>query len=57
MKHLSRLLLLAIALAIGGLLGYFLLPNFEPIKMIIFGAACFVLGEVLYQVDKRIQKK
>lgn len=56
MKHLSRLLLLVIALAVGGLLGYFLLPDFEIGKMIIFGAMCFVLGEILYQVDKKIQK-
>lgn len=57
MKHLSRLLLLVIALAVGGLLGYFLLPDFELGKMIIFGAMCVLLGEILYQVDKKIQKK
>lgn len=57
MKHFGRLLLLIIALAIGGGLGSILLSDFEPIKMIIFGVACVVLGEVLYQIDKRVSKK
>ncbi len=57
MKHFERLLLLVIALAVGGGLGYKLLPNFEPIKMILFAIACIVLGEVFYQIDKRISKK
>lgn len=57
MKHFERLLLLFIALLIGGGLGYKLLPNFEPIKMIIFAVACLVLGEIFYQIDKRISKK
>lgn len=57
MKHFERLLLLFIALVIGGLLGYMLLPNFEPVKMIVFIIACLILGEVFYQVDKRISKK
>lgn len=57
MKHFERLLLLVMALAVGGGLGYKLLPNFEPIKMIIFAVACVVLGEIFYQIDKRISKK
>lgn len=57
MKHFERLLLLVIALAVGGGLGYMLLPNFEPVKMIIFAIACVVLGEVFYQIDKKIAKK
>lgn len=57
MKHFERLLLLVIALAVGGGLGYMLLPDFEPIKMIIFAIACVVLGEIFYQIDKRISKK
>lgn len=57
MKHFERLLLLVIALAVGGGLGYMLLPDFEPKKMIIFAIACVVLGEIFYQIDKRISKK
>ena len=57
MKHFKRLLLLALALAVGGGLGYWLLPDFEPLKMIIFAVACLILGEVFYQIDKKISEK
>lgn len=57
MEHLERLLLLIIALVVGGGLGSKLLLDFEPAKMIIFAIACIVLGEVFYQIDKRISKK
>lgn len=57
MKHFERLLLLVIALAVGGGLGYKLLPEFEPVKMLLFAIACVILGEALYQIDKRISKK
>lgn len=57
MKHLGRLFLLAGALAIGGGLGYLLLPGFDTVKMIAFFVFCMVLGEVFYQIDKRISKK
>jgi len=56
LKHLARLLLLVAALAAGGRLGSELLPGFAPVKMIVFAAACVILGEVFYQVDKRISK-
>lgn len=57
MKHFERLLLLAIALAVAGGLGYKLLPSFQPVKMLLFAVACVVLGEIFYQIDKRISKK
>lgn len=57
MKHLERLLLLVIALAAGGGLGYMLLPQFDPVKMCIFGISCLILGEIFHQIDKRILKK
>lgn len=57
MKHFERLLLLVIALAVGGGLGSLLLSDFEPIKMIMFAVACAALGEVFYQIDKRISKR
>jgi len=56
-KHFERLLLLVIALAVGGGLGYKLLPDFEPVKMIIFAICCLILGEVFYQIDKKISEK
>ncbi|MCI8418300.1 MAG: hypothetical protein HFI33_12535 [Lachnospiraceae bacterium] len=57
MKHYGRLLLFFFALLIGGGLGYLLLANFEPIKMVMFGIVCLILGEGFYQIDKRIPKK
>lgn len=57
MKHFGRLLLLAGALAIGGGLGYLLLPGFDTGKMIVFFIVCMVLGEVFYQIDKKISEK
>jgi uncharacterized membrane protein len=57
MKHFERLLLLVIAIAVGGALGYKLLADFEPVKTIIFAMACLLLGELFYQIDKRISKK
>lgn len=56
MKCFGRLLLLVIALVVGGGLGYILLPDFEPVKMIIFGISCLILGSVFYQIDKRISE-
>ena len=57
MNNFKRLLLLAVALAVGALLGYLLLLDFEPIKISIFAVACVVLGEVFSQIDKKISKK
>lgn len=56
MKHIERLLLLVVALVVGGVLGYKLLPGFEPIKMIIFAVIVLILGEAFYQIDKHISK-
>lgn len=57
MKHFERLLLLVLALMVGGGLGYKFLVDFEPIKMLIFAIACVILGEVFYQIDKRIGER
>lgn len=54
MNHLKRLLLLVIALAVGTGLGYKFLVEFEPVKMFTFAIAILMLGEVFYQIDKRI---
>ena len=57
MKHFERVLLLVIALAVGGELGYKLLPDFEPVKMIIFAICCLILGEIFYRIDKKLSPK
>jgi len=57
MKHLRRLLLLSAALFIGGGLGHLLLSESDPIKTISFILACIALGEVFYQIDKRLSEK
>lgn len=57
MKHFERMLLLVIALAVGGGLGYKLLPDFEPVKMIIFAICILILGEIFYQFDKKLSQK
>lgn len=54
MNHFKRFLLLMLALVVGGGLGYVLLVDFELIKMIIFAVVVLILGEVFYQIDKRI---
>ena len=46
MNHLKRLLL-PVKLLVG----------FESAKMIIFAIAILILGEVFYQIDKRISDK
>lgn len=57
MKHFERVLLLVIALAVGGGLGYKLLPDFEPVKMIIFAICCLILEEIFYRIDKKLSQK
>lgn len=57
MNHLCRLILLSMALIVGGGLGYILLPEVEPIKIIVFLIACFALGEAFHQIDKRLFRK
>ncbi len=57
MKHFERLLLIAIAFAFAGGLGYKFLPDFEPVKMIIFSICCLALAEVFYQIEKKSSKK
>ena len=54
MKHLNRFILLAFALAVGGGLRYKLRPDSEPVKIVIFAIIVLALGEVFYQIDKRI---
>lgn len=55
--HFERMLLLVIALAVGGGLGYKLLPDVEPVKMIIFAICILILGEIFYQIDKKLSPK
>ena len=55
--HIVRLLLLIAALSIGGSLGYKLLIGFESVKIILFIVSTVILGEVFYQIDKKILNK
>lgn len=55
--HIARLLLIIAALVIGGGLGYKLLIGFEPIKIIVFVVSIIILGNVFYQIDKKILNK
>ncbi|MFA9466675.1 MAG: hypothetical protein ACERKN_20630 [Velocimicrobium sp.] len=54
MKRILRILLFMFAIAIGGVLGNYLLLDFELYKMCFFGVACIVLGYVFHAVDKKI---
>lgn len=54
MKIFTRLILLAVALAIGSGLGYLLLLDSDPVKISLFAIACPIIGNVLHEIDKRI---
>lgn len=55
--YIAKLLLLIAALAVSGGLGYKLLAGFKPIKIIVFVVSIIILGNVFYQVDKKILNK
>lgn len=57
MRHFERLLVLMIALAAAGGLGYRFLPRFEPVKYIIFATAILIGSEVFCRTDKYIAYK
>lgn len=52
MEHFKRLLLLAVTITVGGVLGYKLLSDLEPVKYVVFIVAVLILGEVFYRIDK-----
>ncbi len=54
---LRRSLLLVMVLVVGGGLGAMLLPEFDPLKLLLFLAICSALGEVFYRIDQRIFQK
>lgn len=53
MKKIIRVLLFVFAIAVGALLGAYLLIGFELSKMCFFLGACILLGCVLHVVDKK----
>ncbi len=57
MQRLGRLFLIIGVLFLGGIAGYRLLPEFEPVNTLIFVFICLAFGELFYQIDKRILKK
>ena len=56
MERLLRFALLVLALATGGMLGHVLLPGFRPLSLLLFLAACQVLGLGFSKLDRRICK-
>lgn len=56
-KKVIRALLFVFAIAMGGLLGYYLLVGYELSKLCFFGAACIVLGYVFHAIDKKLEEK
>ena len=52
MNRFKRLLILALALTVSGGLAYMFVPDFEPIKMIIFAIVILIGSEVFCQIDK-----
>ena len=52
MNHFKRFLLLVLALAVGGGMGYRLLVGFNFVKMVIFILLNLISGEMFYQIDK-----
>ena len=57
MNHFKRFLLLVLALAVGGGMGYRLLVGLNFVKMVIFILLILILGEVFYQIDKWLSDK
>ena len=52
-----RFVLLAVAVLVGGGLGWLLLAGFNPLNVMIFVAVCAMFGQVFYEIDKRISKE
>ncbi len=57
MNHFKRFLLLVLALAVGGGMGYRLLVGFNFVNMVFFILLVLILGEVFYQIDKWLSDK
>ena len=57
MNHFKRFLLLVLALAVGGGMGYRLLVGFNFVKMVIFILLILISGEVFCQIDKWLSDK
>lgn len=56
MRHIGRLFLVLLAIFVGGISGYELLPGFDPGNIIMFAVICLILGELFYQIDMRMSK-
>lgn len=53
-KIVGRILLLAVALSIAAILGYFFFSkDMSMTEIIILGTAFMVLGEITYHLDKK----
>lgn len=56
MNRILRVLLAVAAGAVGGGLGWLLLDEFTPLRILVFLAACLALGYAFYEIDQRIPK-
>ena len=54
MKHIVRLLVLAIGLTISGVLAYMLSSVFGLLRWPVFVIVLLFLGEIIYRIDKWI---
>ena len=54
MKQVKRIVLFIIALIVGGVLAKLFLFEGATLGWLLFIASCAVLGEVFYQIDKRL---
>ena len=54
MKRMLRILLFISAIAIGGMLGSYLLEGFELYKVCFFGIACILLGHAFHAIEMKI---
>ena len=55
--NIKRFVLLAISVPVGCGLGWLLLAEFNPLKMMIFMAVCAMFGRVFYEIDRRVSKE
>ena len=54
MKQVKRIVLFIVALIVGGVLAKLFLLEGDTLGWLMFIASCAVLGEVFYQIDKRL---
>jgi len=46
--------MIIVAIGIGGVLGLYLLADYDVMKMVGFGVSCVVLGCLFHMLDKKL---